>query len=86
MKKRILIKCGYYGFCNRFAHNTFNIHYLNFGIMKILDVTHISSRGSSFRITLPKRVIKKMDLKEDDIITFVEDGNRVYIETLKSER
>ena len=86
MKKRILIKCGYYGFTNHFDHNAFNIHYLNFGIMKILDVTHISSRGSSFRITLPKKVIKKLGLAEDDIITFIEDGGRIYIEPLKSER
>lgn len=85
-KKRILIKCGYYGLGNQLAHNTFNIHNLNFGIMKVLDVTHISSRGSSFRITLPKKIIKKMDLKEDDIITFIEDGGRIYIEPLKSER
>ena len=54
--------------------------------MKVLDVTHISSRGSSFRITLPKKIIKKMDLKEDDIITFIEDQGRVYIEALRSER
>ena len=85
-KKRILIKCGYYGFSNHFDHNTINIHNLNFGIMKVLDVTHISSRGSSFRITLPKKVIKKLGLAEDDIITFIEDGGRIYIEPLKSER
>ena len=85
-KKRILIKCGYYGLGNQLAHNTFNIHYLNFGIMKVLDVTHISARGSSFRITLPKKVIKRMDLKEDDIVTFIEDQGRVYIEALRSER
>ena len=85
-KKRILIKCGYYGLGNQPAHNTFNIHYPNFGIMKVLDVTHISARGSSFRITLPKKVIKRMDLKEDDIVTFIEDGGRIYIEPLKSER
>ena len=86
MEKRILIKCGDYGFCNLLAHNTFNIHYLNFGIMKVLDVTHISSRGSSFRITLPKKIIKKLGLNEDDIITFYEDGNRVYIDKLVSPR
>lgn len=84
-KKRILIKCGYYGLGNQPAHNTFNIHYLNFGIMKVLDVTHISARGSSFRITLPKKVIKKMDLKEDDIITFVEKEGEVVLRKMKVE-
>lgn len=85
MKKRILIKCGYYGFSNHFDHNTINIHNLNFGIMKVLDVTHISSRGSSFRITLPKKIIKKMDLKEDDIIMFVEKDGEVVLRKMKME-
>lgn len=40
---------------------------------KLLDVTHISSRGSSYRITLPKRVISRLNLKDDDIIAFYED-------------
>lgn len=39
----------------------------------IIDVTHISGRGSSYRITLPKRVIKKLDLSDDDIIVFYDD-------------
>ena len=85
-KKRILIKWGNYGFRDQPKQNTINIHNQNFGIMKVLDVTHISSRGSSFRITLPKKVIKKLGLTEDDIITFVEDDRRIYIESLKLER
>lgn len=40
---------------------------------KLLDVTHISSRGSSFRITLPKKIIQRLNLKEDDILAFYED-------------
>ena len=40
---------------------------------KLIDVTHISSRGSSYRITLPKRVINRLNLKDDDIIAFYED-------------
>ena len=40
---------------------------------KLIDVTHISSRGSSFRITLPKRIINRLNLKDDDIIAFYED-------------
>ena len=54
--------------------------------MKIIDVTHISSRGSSFRITLPRKIIKKMDLKGEDIITFYEDGDRVFIDKLEGKR
>ncbi len=54
--------------------------------MRILDVTHISTRGSSYRITLPRKVMKKLGLAEDDFLTFIEDGGRIYIEPLKSER
>ena len=47
--------------------------------MKVLDVTHTSSRGSSFRITLPKKIIKKMELKGDEIITFVERDGEICL-------
>lgn len=40
---------------------------------KLIDVTHISSRGSSFRITLPKKIINRLNLSEDDIIAFYEE-------------
>ncbi|MCL5782990.1 MAG: AbrB/MazE/SpoVT family DNA-binding domain-containing protein [Candidatus Thermoplasmatota archaeon] len=40
---------------------------------KLIDVTHISSRGSSFRITLPRRIINRLNLTEDDIIAFYDD-------------
>ncbi len=39
----------------------------------IIDVTHISARGTSYRITLPKKVVKRLNLSEDDIIAFFED-------------
>ena len=53
--------------------------------MKIIDVTHISSRGSSFRITLPRKVIAKMELNKDDIITFVEKDGEVVLRKIKTE-
>lgn len=40
---------------------------------KLIDVAHISSRGSSFRITLPKRIINRLNLSDEDIIAFYED-------------
>ena len=48
----------------------------------IIDVTHISARGSSFRITIPKKVIKKLNLSEEDIIAFYDDGG-VKIDKIK---
>ncbi|MEM0134930.1 MAG: hypothetical protein QXU18_06850 [Thermoplasmatales archaeon] len=71
-KKRILIEGGNYELGHQPAFSTFNIYFLNFRATKTLDVTYISPRESSFRMTLHKKVIKKMDHKDDDIITFVE--------------
>lgn len=47
--------------------------------MKEVDVTHTLSRGNSFRIKLPKKIIKKMELKRDEIITFVEKDGEIYL-------
>lgn len=42
----------------------------------ILDITHVSSLGTSFRITLPKKVAESLGLtKEDGIIVFYKDEN-----------
>ena len=74
-KKILLIKRGYYGFHNQLKENTIIIQQLNFGIMRILDVSHISSRGRPFRITLPSKIIRKLDLKPDSLIIYGEkDG------------
>ena len=54
--------------------------------MKIIDISHISSRGSSFRITLPRKIIKKMDLNKDDIITFVEKDGEVVLRKIEMEK
>ena len=52
---------------------------------KILDVTHISSRGTSYRITLPKKVAAQLNLSsEDDIIIFYqEDLGKITLEKLR---
>lgn len=40
---------------------------------KIIDVTHISSRGTSHRITIPKKVVERFSVTSEDIIAFVDD-------------
>lgn len=51
----------------------------------IIDVTHVSSRGSSYRITLPRRVAESIDLEgADDIVVFYRyDDGRIVIDKLK---
>jgi hypothetical protein len=84
-KKRLLIKRGYYGFHNQLKENTIIIQKLYFGIMRILDVSHISSRWSSFRITLPKKIIRKLGLSNEEIISFGEKDGEVVIKKMKIE-
>ncbi|MFG1519048.1 MAG: AbrB/MazE/SpoVT family DNA-binding domain-containing protein [Thermoplasmataceae archaeon] len=40
---------------------------------QIIDVAHVSSKGSSYRITLPKKIIQRLNLSPDDIIAFLDD-------------
>ena len=53
--------------------------------MRILDVSHISSRGESFRITLPRKIIKKLGLNPDDLIIFGEKDGEIVLRKMKME-
>ena len=45
---------------------------------QLLDVSHASKRGSSLRITIPKKVQEKLDVKEKDIVGFYKkDGKNI---------
>ena len=46
---------------------------------KMLDVTHISKVGSSFRITLPLIVRQKLMIRDGDILAFYEENEDVFI-------
>lgn len=49
----------------------------------LLDVSHVSKRGSSLRITLPRKVTEKLDIKPEDILGFYYDGEAIYLERVK---
>lgn len=53
----------------------------------ILDVTHVSSRGTSYRITLPKKVAESIKLTgNDDIVVFyMEEDGKIVIDSLKQQ-
>ncbi len=55
------------------------------GKRSILDVTHISTRnGTSFRVTLPRKVVDSIGLTPQDnvVVFFLEDG-KVILDKLK---
>lgn len=43
---------------------------------KVIEVSHITTRGTSIRITLPKKVVKLLGVGADDIVVFkqLKDG------------
>lgn len=45
----------------------------------LLDVTHASRRGTSLRISLPKKVSDRLGIKPEDIIGFYTDGEKIII-------
>ncbi len=40
---------------------------------RLIDVAHVSLRGTSARITLPKKISKRLSLKDGDIVAFYDD-------------
>lgn len=51
---------------------------------KLVDVAHVTIRGTSLRVTVPKKVAKEMGgLGEGDIIVFYKDNGRIVFEKMK---
>jgi bifunctional DNA-binding transcriptional regulator/antitoxin component of YhaV-PrlF toxin-antitoxin module len=40
---------------------------------RVIDVTHVTLKGNSMRVTIPRKVSKELGLTGDDIIVFYED-------------
>jgi len=50
---------------------------------ELIEVSHVSKRGSSLRITLPKKIIERLDLDPDDIVTFIEKDVEVILRKME---
>lgn len=50
---------------------------------KLVDVSHVSRRGTSFRITVPRNVAEKIGAQEQDIVGFYEEGGRVLLKKME---
>lgn len=50
---------------------------------ELVDVSHVSRRGSSLRITVPKRVQVKLGVREEDILGFYEEDGEIMIKKLE---
>ena len=49
----------------------------------LLDVSHASKRGTSIRISIPRKVVEKLGIGPEDIIGFYLIEGRVLIEKLR---
>lgn len=51
-------------------------------MQQLVDVSHISKRGSSLRMTLPKKIQAILDVKEEDIIGFYEENGKIILKKI----
>ena len=49
---------------------------------QLLDVSHVSKKGVSMRMTLPKIIREKLELKDGDILGFYEDNGDIVIKKM----
>jgi len=50
---------------------------------QLLDVSHVSKRGSSLRITLPKKVAEILGAGEREVLGFYEVDGKIVIKKMK---
>jgi AbrB family looped-hinge helix DNA binding protein len=50
---------------------------------QLVDVSHVSRRGSSLRITFPKKVQEKLGIKEEDILGYYEEDGKIVLKKME---
>ena len=51
----------------------------------LIDVSHVSTRNKTLRISIPKSVAEKIGLKQGDIIGYYESDDGIIIENIKTK-
>ena len=52
-------------------------------MQQLLEVSHVSKRGVSLRITIPKKAAEALDLEEGDIVGFYENSGNIVLRKMK---
>ena len=52
-------------------------------MQQLVDISHVSKRGSSLRITLPKKVQAILGVKEEDILGFYEENGKIILRKME---
>jgi AbrB family looped-hinge helix DNA binding protein len=50
---------------------------------QLLEVSHVSKKGVSMRITIPKKAAEALALKEGEIVGFYEDSGNIILRKMK---
>ena len=50
---------------------------------QLLEVSHVSKKGASMRITVPKKAAEALDLREGEIVGFYEDDGKIVLKKMK---
>lgn len=50
---------------------------------QLLEVSHVSKRGASLRITIPKKVALMLNLGNGDVLGFYEDDGKIVLRKMK---
>lgn len=52
-------------------------------MQQLVDITHLSKRGSSLKMTLPKKVQTVLGVKEGDIVGFYEGDGKIVLKKME---
>ena len=50
---------------------------------ELVEVSHISKKGTSLRLSIPKKVAERIRVGGGDIVGFYTDGERIWLEKMK---
>ena len=51
--------------------------------VELVEVSHISKKGTSLRLSIPKKVAERIRVGAGDIVGFYSDGERIWLERIK---
>ena len=49
---------------------------------QLIEILHVSKRGASFRITIPKKAAESLNANAGDIIGFYQEDGRVFVKKM----
>ena len=52
-------------------------------MQQLVDVSHLSKRGSSLRMTLPIRVQAILEVREEEIVGFYEEDGKIILKKME---